>query len=244
MAPVISARDVSKAFRIPTKRRDTLREHVLGIFEPRQVRRLVVLDNVSFEVQQGEAVGIMGRNGCGKTTLLKIICGIFPPDSGEVRTTAPITPILELGVGWNGELDAIDNVCLVGSVMGLTLTELRRRMEEILDFAEVTDFANLKLKHYSSGMAARLAYAVAFAAVREVLILDEVLAVGDASFKVKCEKRFRTLHESGHTVVMVTHDPRNVSEFCDRALLIDGSRIAMQGRPSEVVQGYLAFATS
>ncbi|HEY6358451.1 MAG TPA: ATP-binding cassette domain-containing protein, partial [Vicinamibacterales bacterium] len=149
MAAIIEVRGVSKAFQIPTERRETLREHVLGLFEPRQFQRLQVLDDVSFEVQPGEAVGIMGRNGCGKSTLLKIICGIFPPDSGEVRTHAPITPILELGVGWNPELDAVDNVCLVGSVMGLTLAELRKRMSEILGFAEVERFAHLKLKHYS-----------------------------------------------------------------------------------------------
>ncbi len=118
MAPVLEVRGVSKAFRIPTERRDTLREHVLGLFEPRQFQRLQVLDGISFDVSPGETLGIMGRNGCGKSTLLKIICGIFPPDSGEVRAHAPVTPILELGVGWNAELDAVDNVCLAGSVMG------------------------------------------------------------------------------------------------------------------------------
>ena len=241
MAAVIEVRGVSKAFRIPTERRDTLREHVLGLFEPRQFQRLQVLDDMSFDVQPGEALGIMGRNGSGKSTLLKIICGIFPPDTGQVRTRAPITPILELGVGWNAELDAVDNVCLVGSVMGLSLSELRRRMGEILDFAELERFAHLKLKHYSSGMSARLAYAVAFAAVRDVLVLDEIFAVGDAGFKARCEARFRELHAAGHTVVLVSHDPRNIGEFCDRALLIEGGRILRDGAPGEVVQRYLSL---
>src|SRR5579864_8965379 len=183
----------------------------------------------------------MGRNGCGKSTLLKIICGIFPPDSGTVHAHAPITPILELGVGWNPELDAVDNVCLIGSVMGLSLAELRGRMGEILDFAELERFAHLKLKHYSSGMSARLAYAVAFAAVREVLVLDEIFAVGDAGFKAKCEARFRALHAAGHTVVLVSHDPRNIGEFCDRAVLIDNGRIVVDDRPGDVVQRYLSL---
>lgn len=244
MAPVISVRGVSKAFRIPTERRDTLREHVLGLFEPRGFRTLQVLDDISFDVQPGEALGIMGRNGCGKSTLLKIICGIFPADKGEVITRAPITPILELGVGWSQELDAVDNVCLIGSVMGLTLAEVRRRMDEILDFSELTAFANLKLKHYSSGMAARLAYAVAFAAVRDVLVLDEIFAVGDAGFKEKCEERFRDLHDAGHAVVLVSHDPKSVRTHCDRALLLNGGRVVVGGDGTEVAEAYIERLTS
>ncbi len=240
MAAVIEVRDVSKAFRIPTERRDTLREHVLAMFEPRRFEKLQVLDGISFDVQPGEAIGIMGRNGCGKSTLLKIICGIFPPDRGIVRTTAPITPILELGVGWNPELDAVDNVCLIGSVMGLSLAELKHRMDEILDFAELEKFANLKLKHYSSGMSSRLGYAVAFAAVRDVLVLDEIFAVGDAGFRVKCEARFRELHKAGHTVVLVTHDPRAVRDFCDRVILIDEGAILLDGAPNDAAQRYLS----
>jgi ABC-type polysaccharide/polyol phosphate transport system ATPase subunit len=241
--PVIEIRAVSKAFQIPTERRDTLREHVLGLFEPRQFQRLQVLDEISIDVQPGETLGIMGRNGCGKSTLLKIICGIFPPDSGEVRTHAAVTPILELGVGWNVELDAVDNVCLAGSVMGLSLSELRKRMGEILDFAELEKFAHLKLKHYSSGMSARLAYAVAFAAVREVLVLDEIFAVGDAGFTAKCQGRFRELHAAGHTVVLVSHDPRNIAEFCDRAVLIDKGQILVEGDGTVVGERYVSLLT-
>ena len=135
---------------------------------------MCVLDGISFSVERGQTLGIMGRNGCGKSTLLKILSGIYQPDSGAVITRAPLTPILELGVGWNPELDAIDNIMLIGSVMGLTLKELRASTDEILDFAELQRFANLKLQHYSSGMASRLAYAIAFRAVREILILDEI----------------------------------------------------------------------
>jgi len=239
----IQVQSVSKAFRIPTVRRETVREHVLGLLEPRRFERLQVLKDVSFEVQPGEALGIMGRNGGGKSTLLKILCGVYPPDSGTVTRRAAITPILELGVGWNPELDAIDNVCLIGSVMGLTLADIRRRMDSILAFAELERFANLKLKHYSSGMASRLGYAVAFEAVREVLVLDEIFAVGDAGFKEKCEERYRELRKAGHTIVLVSHAPAVVTSFCDRVLLLDHGGIVAEGNASMVVGQYLQLLT-
>ena len=230
---------VSKAFRIPSVRRDTVREHVLGGFRRRRFDRLQVLDSVSFEVRAGETLGIMGHNGSGKSTLLKVVCGIYLPDQGSVEVGAAITPILELGVGWNPELDAIDNVCLVGSVMGLSLRDIRRRMDAILAFAELERFANLKLKHYSSGMAARLGYAVAFEAVREVLILDEVFAVGDAGFRAKCEARYRELHAAGHTIVLVSHAPPIVAEFCTRGVLLESGRLHFDGPAPDAVDAYL-----
>lgn len=240
---VIEATGVSKAFRIPSVRRDTVREHMLGLLEPRRFEQLQVLDRISLHVNRGETLGIMGRNGCGKSTLLKILCGVYAPDSGSITLRGPLTPILELGVGWNPELDALDNVCLVGGVMGLTLPELRRRMDEILAFAELERFANLKLKHYSSGMASRLGYAVAFAAVREVLVLDEVFAVGDAAFKARCIERFRELRRLGHTIVLVTHDPATVGSFCDRAILIEGAHIVLDGSPADVAARYVSLLT-
>jgi ABC-2 type transport system ATP-binding protein len=241
--PLIEVDTVSKAFRIPSVHRQTIREHLLGVFEPRRFQSLQVLDGVSVEIRRGEAVGIMGRNGSGKSTLLKIMCGVFPPDKGRVSTNAAITPILELGVGWNPELDAIDNVFLVGSVMGLSLQQIRGSMDEILAFAELDRFANLKLMHYSSGMSARLGYAVAFQAVREVLVLDEIFAVGDAGFRQRCEERYRELRSAGHTVIMVSHDPRIISAFCDRALLLDGGRIVLDGGAPDVSERYLSMLT-
>jgi ABC-type polysaccharide/polyol phosphate transport system ATPase subunit len=241
--PLIEVDTVSKAFRIPSVHRQTIREHLLGVFEPRRFQSLQVLDGVSVEIRRGEAVGIMGRNGSGKSTLLKIMCGVFPPDKGRVSTNAAITPILELGVGWNPELDAIDNVFLVGSVMGLSLQQIRGSMDEILAFAELDRFANLKLMHYSSGMSARLGYAVAFQAVREVLVLDEIFAVGDAGFRQRCEERYRELRSAGHTVIMVSHDPRIISAFCDRALLLDGGRIVLDGGAPDVSERYVSMLT-
>ena len=152
---------------------------------------------------------------------------------------AGITPILELGVGWNPELDAIDNIFLIGAVMGLSLRAVESSLGEILAFAEVERFARLKLKHYSSGMASRLAYAIAFHAVRDVLVLDEIFAVGDAGFKAKCEERYRDLRAAGHAVLLVSHEPRAITTFCDRAILIDRGSVACVGKASDVVTEYL-----
>jgi len=238
MSSVIEVHGVSKAFRIPSVRRETVREHFLHALQPRRFERLQVLDRVTFEVRRGEGVGIMGRNGSGKSTLLKIMSGVYRPDEGAVIARAPVTPILELGVGWNAELDAVDNILLIGTVMGLRLAEIRAQMDEILAFAELERFANLKLKHYSSGMAERLGYSVAFKAVTDILILDEVLAVGDAGFRARCEQRYLELRGQGHTAIVVSHNPRIISTFCDRAMLIDAGRIVMEGSGTEVVERY------
>jgi ABC-type polysaccharide/polyol phosphate transport system ATPase subunit len=243
MESVIEACRVSKAFAIPSVRRDTVREHVLDLFRRRPHERLRVLEDVTFTLARGESLGLMGRNGCGKSTLLKIVAGIYAPDSGGVTLRAPVTPILELGVGWNPDLDAIDNIELVGTVMGMTLRELRAAKDEILAFADLERFANLELRHYSSGMAARLAYAVAFRAVREVLILDEIFAVGDAGFKERCRERYRELHRAGHSMLLVGHDPGTITAYCTRALLLDGGRIVMDGPAAEVADAYLSLLT-
>ena len=239
---IIEVQEVAKAFRVPSVRRDTVREHLLGLLDPPAFRRFEVLRSVSFEVARGESLAIMGRNGSGKSTLLKLLCGIYIPDRGRVDVRAPITPILELGVGWNPDLDAIDNIMLLGTVMGMSLAETSSATEEILAFAELEPFANLELRHYSSGMASRLAYAVAFKAVREVLVLDEVYAVGDARFKARCEERYRQLKAEGHTVVLVSHDERAVS-LCDRALLLDGGLVAATGTPAQIFEAYMREST-
>jgi ABC-type polysaccharide/polyol phosphate transport system ATPase subunit len=244
MRPVLAVHDLRKSFLIPSVRRRTLREHALGLLRPRRFERLQVLDGVSFEVGAGEVFGVMGRNGSGKSTLLKIISGIYRPDDGSVRLNAPITPILELGVGWNEELDAIDNILLIGTVMGLTLAELKAAADEILAFAGVERFARLELKHYSSGMKARLAFSVAFMAVREVLILDEIYTVGDAEFRQRCRERFAQLHDNGHTMVIVSHQAADIEELCTRAVLLDGGRIVHEGSGGEVAAAYFRLLDS
>ncbi len=240
---LLELQDVSKSFWIPDERRDTLREHVFAAFRRRHLRELRVLESVSLTLRRGEALGLMGANGSGKSTLLKILAGIYVPDSGRVVVRASITPILDLGIGWHPELDAVDNIYLMGTVMGLTLAELRRDLDEILDFAGLRPYARMRLKHYSSGMAARLAYAVAFRAVREVLLLDEILAVGDAGFKQRCEERYRQLRARGHSTIVVSHNPEMISTFCDRALLLEQGRFVMDGSPRDVAAAYVARLT-
>jgi ABC-type polysaccharide/polyol phosphate transport system ATPase subunit len=239
MSAAVTAHRVAKSFRIPAVRRDTVREHALDLFRRRPHETLCVLDDVSFELRRGESLGLMGRNGCGKSTLLKIVSGIYAPDRGDVGVCGAITPILELGVGWNPDLDAIDNIELLGTVMGLGLRELRKATPEILAFAGLERFAKLELRHYSSGMAARLAYAVAFRAVRDILILDEIFAVGDAGFKERCQERYRELHLSGRSMLLVSHEPRTIAAFCDRALLLEGGRIILEGRAAHVAEAYV-----
>jgi ABC-type polysaccharide/polyol phosphate transport system ATPase subunit len=234
---------VSKSFAIPSVRRETVREHLFGVLEPRRFERLTVLDDISFELREGETLGIMGRNGCGKSTLLKVLCGIYTADRGDVRVHAGLTPILELGVGWNPELDAVDNIFLIGAVMGLSLRQVESSLGDILAFAEVERFAHLKLRHFSSGMAARLAYAVAFHAVREVLVLDEIFAVGDAGFKGKCEERYRLLRDAGHSVILVSHDPPTIERFCDRVIVLEGGRIIASGPGRAMAGRYINLVT-
>jgi ABC-type polysaccharide/polyol phosphate transport system ATPase subunit len=164
--------------------------------------------------------------------------GIYRPDRGTVARNAPVTAILELGVGWNPELNAVDNILLMGTVMGLSIAELRAGTDDILGFAGLERFAQLELKHYSSGMAARLAYSVAFMAVREVLLLDEIFAVGDDGFKQRCRERLRELHRAGHTFLLVSHNLVEVTDFCSRAVLLEGGRIIDEGTGGEIAQVY------
>ena len=205
---------------------------------------MTVLNDVSFSVRSGETLGIMGRNGSGKSTLLKILSGIYQPDAGHVLARAPITPVLELGVGWNPELDAVDNIYLLGTVMGLSLRDLRDIASEILQFAQLEQFANLKLKHFSSGMASRLSYAVAFSAVSDILVLDEIFAVGDVGFKERCIGRFEGLHRAGHTIVLVSHEIGIVERFCSRVLLLEKGQIVSDGQPSDVTAEYRRLVTN
>lgn len=240
---VVEALGIAKSFDIPSVRRETVRDHALDLFRRRRTEVLRVLQDVSLSLRAGESLGLMGRNGSGKSTLLKIVSGIYTADAGEIRTHAEVTPILELGVGWNADLDAIDNIELLGTVMGMSLRELRAATPGILAFAGLERFARLELRHYSSGMAARLAYAVAFRAVRDVLILDEIFAVGDAEFKERCQARYRELHRRGHAMLLVSHEPRTIAAFCDRALLLEGGRIVMDGPAADVASRYVALLT-
>jgi ABC-type polysaccharide/polyol phosphate transport system ATPase subunit len=241
---VIDVQNVSKTFRIPEQRIDTLKERITHPLSRIGYRELQVLRNISFDVRQGEFFAIAGRNGSGKSTLLKILASIYGQDGGRVRTAGRVAPFIELGVGFNPELTARENCVLNGVLMGLTLREARRRLDSVLDFAELGDFVDLKLKNYSSGMMVRLAFAVMVQADADVMLIDEVLAVGDAAFAQKCMDVFHQRRQAGKTVVLVTHDMTTVQELCDRAMVVhDGDLVYLGDTQQAAMQYYrLNFA--
>jgi ABC-type polysaccharide/polyol phosphate transport system ATPase subunit len=235
----IEARDLEKTFRIPTHRVDSLKERIVRPFSAGDVRVLRALDGVSFDVRQGEFFGIVGRNGSGKSTLLKLLASIYRADAGTIRMAGRLAPFIELGVGFNEELTARENVLLNGVMMGLTPQQTRERLDAVIEFAELEEFSELKLKNYSSGMLVRLAFSTMLQTDADVLLIDEVLAVGDAAFQQKCADSFREMKARGKTIVLVTHEMTTVEEYCDRAMLIDGGHIQYLGDPGEVGRRYL-----
>jgi ABC-2 type transport system ATP-binding protein len=235
----IQVEDLRKTFRIPTQRVDSFKERLVRPFAGREFRELKALDGISFDVRKGEFFGIVGRNGSGKSTLLKILASIYRADSGTIRMAGRLAPFIELGVGFNVELTARENVVLNGVMMGLTPAETRRRLDAVIEFAELEEFAELKLKNYSSGMLVRLAFSVMMEADADVLLIDEVLAVGDAAFQQKCADAFHEMKERGKTIVLVTHEMSTVEEYCHRAMLIDGGKIRQLGDPAETGREYL-----
>jgi ABC-type polysaccharide/polyol phosphate transport system ATPase subunit len=208
-------------------------------FSSREYRELRALDGVSFEIRQGEFFGIVGRNGSGKSTLLKLLASIYRADKGTIRMAGRLAPFIELGVGFNPEMTARENVVLNGVMMGLTPQEARNRLDAVVEFAELGEFVDLKLKNYSSGMLVRLGFSLMMEVDADILLIDEVLAVGDASFQQKCADAFREMKGAGKTIVLVTHEMPTVEQYCHRAMLIDGGRIQHLGDPGEVGRHYL-----
>ena len=242
MQPAITVKNLSKTFRLPGERRGTLRERLMKFHQRNEVKARKTLDDINFEVMQGEFFGIIGRNGSGKSTLLKILAGIYRPDKGsEVAIHGRIAPMLELGVGFNPELTGRENVFLNATIMGMTRQEVSERYEQIVRFAELEQFMELQVKHYSSGMSVRLAFAVAMQVDSPILLLDEVLAVGDFVFAEKCFAHFEECRKKGRTIILVTHDPSAMERFADRAMLIHQSRLEAIGNPHEVLQTYRAL---
>jgi len=235
---VISVEGLSKAFRIPHAAHQSLRGRLLHPFAKTTYEEFQALEDVSFDVREGEFFGIVGRNGSGKSTLLKILAGIYRPDSGVVRVDGSLAPFIELGVGFNPELSARDNVFINGALLGLTRARIVERYEAIVEFAELHRFMDMKLRNFSSGMQVRLAFAIALEAGADILLTDEVLAVGDENFQRKCFDVFRQRKAEGRTVVFVTHDMSAVLKFCDRAMLLHrGQRLGI-GDTTTIVRAY------
>lgn len=237
-ASVIEVRDLKKKFRIPAHQMETLKEQVLHPIRSRTGTDLRALRGISFDVRQGEFLGIAGANGSGKSTLLKILANVYTADTGTVRMAGRVAPFIELGVGLNPELASFDNVMISGVMMGLAPDEVRSLYPEIISFAGLDAFGNVKLKNYSSGMRVRLAFAVMAQVDADILLIDEVLAVGDAEFRSKCLDRLRRLRAEGKTIVFVTHSMDTMAKDCDRGILLSDGKIVLDGDPQEVARRY------
>ena len=236
--PAVSVNHVSKSFRLPHQQYHTLKERALHPFRARTFDALQAVDDVTVEIASGEFFGIVGRNGSGKSTLLKCLAGIYEIDHGELEINGRLSPFIELGVGFNPDLTARDNVIINAIMLGLSRKQARERFDDILAFAELEEFVDLKLKNYSSGMYVRLAFATAVQVDADILLIDEVLAVGDAAFQQKCFDEFTRLREAGRTILFVTHDMSAVERYCDRAMLLERGQVVDIGVPTAIGRQY------
>jgi ABC-2 type transport system ATP-binding protein len=238
--PIIQVKNLKKSFFLPHQRHDSLVEFLsnpLRLFKPAG-EQFTVLKDIDLDIHQGEFVGIMGRNGSGKSTLLKIMAGIYTPTSGSVKVTGRMVPFLELGVGFNPELTGRENIYLNGIILGMPKDFLKKKYDEIVEFSELEKFMDMPLKNYSSGMQVRLAFSIAIMADADIYILDEVLAVGDLAFQKKCFDVFRNYKEQRKTIVLVTHAPGSVRDFCDRAVFLKDGVLQINGSVEEVIKAY------
>jgi ABC-type polysaccharide/polyol phosphate transport system ATPase subunit len=238
----ISVKDVRKTFRIYRSRETTLKETLLnrrrGVYE-----EFRAVDNVSFEVPSGQALGIFGRNGSGKSTILKMLARILEPDAGSIEVKGRVAALLEVGAGFHPEYSAVENIFLSGAIYGMSREQLSTRVDDIIAFAQLERFADNPVKTYSSGMYARLGFSIAVNVDPDVLLVDEVLAVGDESFRSRCYERMLSFREAGKTLILVTHDLGAIASFCDRAIWLDEGRVRGEGTPESITRRYVAEVT-
>ncbi len=241
--PVIKVEHATVRFNIASERIDNLKEYFIKLAKRELMfKEFLALKDVSFEVKKGEAWGIIGTNGSGKSTLLKLICGILKPYQGNVIVRGTIAPLIELGAGFDGNLTASENIYLNGAVLGYDKKFMKQHFDEIVDFAELWDFLEMPIKNYSSGMAARLGFAIATVVRPDILICDEVLAVGDYAFQQKCERRMTKMRDMGTTLLYVSHSVESVMQVCDHALWLDKGRVRMNGEADKVVNIYSEYS--
>lgn len=230
---------------MPREKKTTLYENIVGLFSSRyrSYNEFWAVKDVSFTVARGETFGIIGPNGSGKSTLLKLMAGVLYADSGTISINGKVAPFLELGVGFHPDLTAKENVYLYGAIMGLTRREVSGRYDEIIEFSELKKFENMKLKNFSSGMYVRLAFSTAIQVKPDIMLIDEVLAVGDESFQKKCKEKINDFREAGKTIVLVTHDLAAVKQLCKRSLLLRNGETVIVGNTEDVVKKYQAPGT-
>lgn len=237
---IIEVKDATVRFNIASERIDNLKEYFIKLVKKELMfKEFLALKDINFSVKQGEAWGLVGTNGSGKSTLLKLICGILKPYKGSVSINGSIAPLIELGAGFDGDLTARENVFLNGAVLGYRDKFMKEHFDEIIDFAELWDFLDMPIKNYSSGMSARLGFAIATMVRPDILICDEVLSVGDYAFQKKCEKRMNEMREQGTTLLFVSHSIEAVREVCDKVLWINKGEKVMEGLAQDVCEAYM-----
>lgn len=239
----IEVKDLSKSFRIPHQRRTSFVEFLGGIFHKDQVDTLKILNDISFSINAGETIGVIGPNGSGKSTLLKLLASIYQPDSGSIKISGNIVPFLELGVGFNPELSGRENVFLNGIILGMSRNYLEQKFDEIVAFAELERFIDLRLKNYSSGMQVRLAFSIAFMSDADIYLLDEVFAVGDIAFQEKSKQIFIDLKKRGKTLILVSHSLASIKEFCEKVLLVTKGSVQLFDNVDQGIEAYLREVT-
>ena len=241
----IVAENISMHFNMASERLESLKEYFIKLLK-RQLffKDFVAVNDVSFKIKKGEVFGIVGTNGSGKSTTLKMISGILKPTSGKITINGNIAPLIELGAGFDGELTARENIYLNGAVLGYSKKYIDEHFDQIVDFAELRDFLDMPIKNYSSGMVARIAFAIATVITPDILIVDEILSVGDFLFQEKCEKRINELMEGGTTIVIVSHTIAQIERLCDRVMWIEKGNLKMLGETSEVCEAYKNIANS
>jgi len=233
----VIVKNISKTFKISKQR--GLFGFVKSQSNPNHKRYLTALDDISFTVQKGEILGIIGLNGCGKTTLLRIIAGVYKPNKGSVQVNGKMSQLLQLGAGFQEELDAKENIIINGMLLGVTKSHIKQKVDKILEYAELTEFSNMKLKHFSTGMRARLAFSTAMQVDPDILLVDEIQSVGDKNFRKKSYDTFLSFKKNKKTVLHATHVLDNLAQYSDRILLLHKGKIVMIGEPNEVIKKYM-----
>ncbi len=238
---LVKAENIQMQFKMNKYKYDTLKERVIGLFKNKKIT-LTILQNVSFEIKKGESLGVIGHNGAGKSTLLKIVAGIYRPTSGKIQTTGDVV-LLNLGAGFDMETNAIENIFLNGAILGFSRKQMKERLNSIIEFAELQEYTDMPLKNYSSGMISRLGFAIAIDIKPDLLLVDEVLSVGDANFQKKCFAKIQELKKSGVSFMFVSHNITQVQNLCEKTLWIENSQVMEYGDSKEVCANYIKYCS-
>jgi len=232
--------NVTKSFKL--KKHHGIKGKIDNLISEEEDQKITAIDNISFNFKQGEMIGVIGLNGSGKTTLLRLMAGVYQPDFGSITVNGRLAPLLQIGIGFHDELDAVENIVLYGQLLSLSKADISSKIDAILEFSELERFASMKLKHFSTGMRARLAFATAIQVNPDILLVDEILAVGDIKFRQSSLNEFLKFKERGKTIVYSSHNLGMISQHCDKVLFLDEGKLVKEGDPLQVIEEYKKFA--